>query len=95
MQFQRFPYQPQSPVTRFFAVLAGIGILALTLFLGIIFFAAFAAIGVLAWVWFQIRRWWLGKGRKDGRSHDTEDGSLHAEYRVVRNESRDDSDRRR
>jgi len=73
-------FAPQNPIARAFAVIAGLGLFAVTLFLGVIFFAAFAALGVLAWAWFSVRRWWLTRGRRPEQDPDI----IDVEYRVVR-----------
>lgn len=76
-------FAPENPVARAFAVIAGLGLMALTLFLGLIFFAAFAALGAIAWVVFSVRRWWLTRGGRQQSDPDIVD----VEYRVVRDQS--------
>lgn len=73
-------FAPSNPVARVFAVIAGLGLMALTLFLGLIFFAAFAALGAVAWAVFTVRRWWLTRGGRGQPDPDIVD----VEYRVVR-----------
>lgn len=80
MPYHQLSFAPKNPVARFFAVIAGLGVFALILFLGVIFLAAFVALGALAWVYFQVRRWWLGRG-EDKRPGD--DNVVDVEYRVV------------
>lgn len=82
-------YAPQNPIARVLAVIAGLGIMALVFFLGVIFFAAFAALGAIAWVVLSVRRWWLT--RDDPRDRSDPD-IVDVEYRVVR--GRDEQRRR-
>lgn len=72
-------FAPANPFARAFAVVAGLGLLALMLFLGVIFFAAFAALGAIAWLVFSVRHWWLTRGGKGESDPDIVD----VEYRVM------------
>lgn len=86
--YRGIPSPPQNPVVRAFAVIAGLGLFALTLFLGLVFFAAFAALGAIAWLVFTVRRWWLTRhAGAQGRSDSDPSGVIDAEYRVVRDRS--------
>lgn len=78
-------YAPQNPVARVLAVIVGLGLFALTLFLGLVFFAVFAALGALAWVALTVRQWWLTRG---GRGAGKDDDIVDVEYRVVHREHR-------
>lgn len=82
--YRGIPQAPQNPILRAFAVIAGIGLFALILFLGLVFFAAFAALGALAWLALVVRRWWLSRHappRGDDGGEDS--GVIDVEYRVV------------
>lgn len=87
--YRGIPSPPQNPIVRAFAVIAGLGLFALMLFLGLVFFAAFAALGAVAWLVFTVRRWWLTRqGGAQGRSDNDPSSVIDVEYRVVRD--RDD-----
>lgn len=89
--YRGIPQAPQNPILRAFAVIAGLGLFALILFLGLVFFAAFAALGAVAWLVLVVRRWWLarqGPSREGDGDGDEDSGVIDVEYRVVR--KRDD-----
>lgn len=87
--YRGIPQAPQNPILRAFAVIAGIGLFALILFLGLVFFAAFAALGAVAWLVLVVRRWWLTRQAPSSGDEAGEDsGVIDVEYRVVR--KRDD-----
>lgn len=84
--YRGIPQAPQNPIVRAFAVIAGLGLFALMLFLGLVFFAAFAALGAIAWLFFTVRRWWLtrqGQSPGGGDRRGADDGVIDVEYRVV------------
>lgn len=74
---------PSSPLARFCLVLGGLAILALSLFVGVIFLAVVAGLAILAAIGMTVRRW-LGIGRNSGATD--EDPPLRVEYRVIRTE---------
>lgn len=83
--YRGIPSPPQNPIVRAFAVIAGLGLFALMLFLGLVFFAAFAALGAIAWLVFTVRHWWLTRqGGNQRRSDNDPSGVIDVEYRVVR-----------
>ncbi|MDT8437625.1 MAG: hypothetical protein RQ729_01295 [Wenzhouxiangellaceae bacterium] len=85
-QFQYSSYRiPTSPLARFGLVLGGMAILALSLFVGVIFLAAVAGLGILGAIVMTVRNWLTG-GKRQATSNDD---PLRVEYRVVRTE-RDD-----
>lgn len=86
--YRGIPSPPQNPIVRAFAVIAGLGLFALMLFLGLVFFAAFAALGAVAWLVFTVRRWWLtrqGQSPSRGPGAAEDSGVIDVEYRVVDN----------
>ncbi|WP_181918259.1 MULTISPECIES: hypothetical protein [unclassified Wenzhouxiangella] len=84
--WQRFYQPPASPLARLGLVLLGIGVLALSFFVGVIFLAIAAGAAIIGFVVLTVRRWLgvTGKRRRD-------DGLVDVEYRVVhRQRKRDD-----
>lgn len=82
--YRGIPSAAQNPIVRAFAVIAGLGLFALVLFLGLVFFAAFAALGAIAWLVFTVRRWWLTRQAPSGGTDGGDDsGVIDVEYRVV------------
>ncbi|MDZ7790268.1 MAG: hypothetical protein U5L08_07225 [Xanthomonadales bacterium] len=84
--WQRFYQPPTSPLARLGLVLLGIGILALSFFVGVIFLAIAAGAAIIGFVVLTLRRWLGGIGR-DKRG---DDGLVDVEYRVVHREKRRD-----
>lgn len=83
--WQRFYQPPSSPLARFGMVLLGIGILALSFLLGLVFLAVAVGAAVIGFVVLTVRRWLGGVSRKrEG------DGMIDVEYRVVHRDKRDD-----
>lgn len=82
--WQRFYQPPSSPLARFGMVLLGIGILALSFLLGLVFLAVAVGMAVIGFVVLTVRRWLgvSGKGKRD-------DGLVDVEYRVVNRQKRD------
>lgn len=78
--YRGMPYVSSNPLVRALAVVAGLGMFMLMVFLGVVFLAAFAALGLITWVAFQVRRWWLSR---QGNTRGHEPGVVDAEYRVV------------
>jgi len=78
--YRGLPPVSSNPLVRALAMVAGLGLFVLMVFLGVVFLAAFAALGLITWVAFQVRRWWLTR-QGGGRRH--EPGVVEAEYRVV------------
>lgn len=78
---QRFYQPPTSPLARLGLVLLGIGILALSFLLGLVFLAVAVGMAVIGFVVLTVRRWLgrSGSGRRD-------DGLVDVEYRVVNRE---------
>jgi len=83
--WQRFYQPPASPLARLGLVLLGIGVLALSFLLGLVFLAVAVGMAVIGFVVLTVRRW-LGAGRKGRR----DDGLVDVEYRVVRRHKRSD-----
>ncbi len=83
--WQRFYQPPASPLARLGLVLLGIGILALSFFVGVIFLAIAAGAAIIGFVVLTVRRWLgvTGKTRRD-------DGMVDVEYRVVHRQKRDE-----
>jgi hypothetical protein len=77
--WQRFYQPPASPLARFGLVLLGIGILALSFMVGLVFLAVAAGLAVIGFVALTVRRLLSGSGAKTGR----DDGPINVEYRVV------------
>ena len=77
----RFYQPPTSPLARFGLVLLGIGVLALSFLLGLVFLAVAVGMAVIGFVVLTVRRWLgrSGSGRRD-------DGLVDVEYRVVHRE---------
>ena len=83
--WQRFYQPPSSPLARFGLVLLGIGILALSFLLGLVFLAVAVGAAVIGFVVLTVRRWLGGASRKrEG------DGTIDVEYRVIHRDKRDD-----
>jgi len=82
----RFYQPPTSPLARLGLVLLGIGVLALSFLLGLVFLAVAVGMAVIGFVVLTVRRW-LGGGRSSKR----DDGLVDVEYRVI-NRKRDDAD---
>lgn len=76
--WQRFYQPPASPLARFGLILLGIGILALSFLLGLVFLAVAVGMAVIGFVVLTVRRW-LGRGRP----RDDDDRLIDVEYRVV------------
>lgn len=83
--WQRFYQPPTSPLARLGLVLLGIGILALSFLLGLVFLAVAVGMAVIGFVVLTIRRWLGG-----GRAHKPDDGAIDVEYRVVHRDRRKD-----
>jgi len=84
--WQRFYQPPASPLARLGLVLLGIGVLALSFLLGLVFLAVAVGMAVIGFLVLTVRRW-LGPGR--GR-RKADDGVIDVEYRVVHRDKRDD-----
>lgn len=82
--WQRFYQPPTSPLARLGLVLLGIGILALSFLLGLVFLAIAVGMAVIGFVVLTVRRW-LGSSR----SRKSDDGLIDVEYRVVNRHKRD------
>lgn len=82
--WQRFYQPPTSPLARLGLVLLGIGILALSFLLGLVFLAIAVGMAVIGFVVLTVRRWLGGS-----RSRKSDDGLIDVEYRVVHREKRD------
>lgn len=82
--WQRFYQPPASPLARLGLVLLGIGILALSFLLGLVFLAVAVGMAVIGFVVLTVRRW-LGVTGKDKR----DDGLVDVEYRVVQRKRQD------
>ncbi len=76
--WQRFYQPPASPLARFGLVLLGIGILALSFLLGLVFLAVAVGMAVIGFVVLTVRRW---LGRSGSQKRD--DGLIDVEYRVI------------
>lgn len=83
--WQRFYQPPTSPLARLGLVLLGIGILALSFLLGLVFLAVAVGMAVIAFVVLTVRRW-LGTGKP----RKPDDGIIDVEYRVVNRERKED-----
>lgn len=79
--WQRFYQPPTSPLARLGLVLLGIGILALSFLLGLVFLAVAVGMAVIGFVVLTVRRW---LGRSGSKKRD--DGLVDVEYRVVHRE---------
>ncbi len=75
---QRFYQPPTSPLARLGLILLGIGILALSFFVGVIFLAIAAGAAIIGFVVLTVRRW-LG-GSRSGKGDDE---LIDVEYRIV------------
>jgi len=82
--WQRFYQPPASPLARLGLVLLGIGILALSFLLGLVFLAVAVGMAVIGFVVLTVRRWLGGTG-----SRKRDDGLVDVEYRVVHREKKD------
>lgn len=82
--WQRFYQPPRSPLARLGLALAGIGILALSFVLGLVFLAVAMGLAVIGFITLTVRRWLAG-ARRQGE----DDGPIDVEYRVVHREKRD------
>lgn len=76
--WQRFYQPPASPLARLGLVLMGIGILALSFFVGVIFLAIAAGAAIIGFVVLTVRRWLGGGGKRK-----PDDGLVDVEYRVI------------
>lgn len=76
-----FYRMPSSPLARFGLALAGLAIVTLSLFIGVIFLAVVAGLAILGALGMTVRNWLTG-GRKRNRAEDDE--PLRVEYRVIR-----------
>lgn len=83
--WQRFYQPPTSPLARLGLVLLGIGILALSFLLGLVFLAVAVGMAVIGFVVLTVRRW-LGTGK----ARKPDDGIIDVEYRVVNRERKKD-----
>lgn len=83
--WQRFYQPPASPLARLGLVLLGIGILALSFLLGLVFLAVAVGMAVIGFVVLTVRRW-LGRPK----SGQQDDGLVDVEYRVVHRQRRDE-----
>jgi hypothetical protein len=88
--WQRFYQPPTSPLARLGLLLAGVGILALSFLLGLFILAIALGLALIGLIVLSVRRW-LGLGR----ASKPEDDHLHVEYKVVRRESRQNTDETR
>ncbi|MFU8831509.1 MAG: hypothetical protein ACNA7J_05060 [Wenzhouxiangella sp.] len=85
-QWQRFYQPPTNPLARLGLVLGGIGILALSFFLGLFLLIIAIGVVVIGAVYLAVRRW-LGLTRPNKRDH----GVIDVEYRVINRERRKES----
>ncbi|MCC5866505.1 MAG: hypothetical protein JJU31_15395 [Wenzhouxiangella sp.] len=86
-RWQRFYQPPGSPLARLGLVLLGLGVLTLSLLLGVFVLAIAVGLAVIGALVLTVRRW-LGLGQAR-----TEDSSLiDVEYRVVSRQRRDRDD---
>lgn len=86
-RWQRFYQPPSSPLARLGLVLLGLGVLTLSLLLGVFVLAIAVGLAVIGALVLTVRRW-LGLGQAR-----TEDSSLiDVEYRVVSRQRRDRDD---
>lgn len=76
--WQRFYQPPASPLARLGLILLGIGILALSFLLGLVFLAVAVGMAVIGFVVLTVRRW---LGRSGSKKRD--DGLIDVEYRVI------------
>lgn len=83
--YRNLPQPPQNPILRGLALVAGLGLFVLLVFLGTMFLAAMLALGVIAWAVMLVRSWWLGRGRTRQRG---DPDIVDVEYRVVHRENR-------
>lgn len=83
--WQRFYQPPNSPLARLGLVLLGIGILALSFLLGLVFLAVAVGMAVIGFVVLTVRRW-LGTGK----TRKSDEGIIDVEYRVVNRERKKD-----
>lgn len=83
--WQRFYQPPTSPLARLGLVLLGIGVLALSFLLGLVFLAVAVGMAVIGFVILTVRRW-LGTGK----ARKPDDGIIDVEYRVVNRERKED-----
>lgn len=83
--WQRFYQPPTSPLARLGLILLGIGILALSFLLGLVFLAVAVGMAVIGFVVLTVRRW-LGTGK----ARKPDDGIIDVEYRVVDRERKKD-----
>lgn len=77
--WQRFYQPPTHPLARLGMALLGIGILALSFVLGLVFLAIAVGLTVIGFVVLSVRRW-LGNRRPDP---DDRHRPIDAEYRVI------------
>lgn len=80
-QWQRFYQPPTHPLARLGLVLAGIGILALSFFLGLFLLIIAIGLAVIGAVYLTVRRW-LGLPR----TKNTDQSVIDVEYRVINRE---------
>jgi len=76
---------PESPLARFGLVLLGIAILAVSLFVGLVFLAIAAGLAIIGGIGLSIRNWLAGRGRATA-----DNDPMRVEYRVIRRERDDD-----
>ncbi len=81
--WQRFYQPPTSPLARLGLALLGIGILAMSFVLGLVFLAIAVGLTVLGFIGLTIRRW---LGGRTGKKPDN--GVIDVEYRVIHRERR-------
>jgi len=79
--FRYSAYQaPTGPLARFFLVLGGLAVLAVSFFIGLVFLAVVAGLAILGGIGLSIRNWLSGRGK----ASDVDEDLVQVEYRVVR-----------
>ena len=83
------PHSKPGPLMTALAVIAGLGMLALAFFLGLIVLAVVAGLAALASVILAVRRWWRRRKYPDGPGGPGSPGSqqgpttINGEYTVI------------